>query len=170
MKNKKGFSLLELLMSISIFSFVCLVVFGVYQVGMESWDLVYAQSALMGEARVGIEKMNKELRTSNLSNIDSSSSTQLRFKIPTAVNSSTGAISSWSNWIRYSRGGVGSNQLLRTDEGTNANTVLANDVTNLQFTANSNPSTISIAVTTQKSTTNGTVIPVSLSSTVDLRN
>lgn len=169
MKNNHGFSLLELLMSVAIFSFVCVIIFSVYQIGMNSWDLIFVESALAGEARMGIEKINKELRTSNLSNIDSSSPTQLRFKVPT-VNPSTGAISSWSNWIRYSRGGVGGNQLLRTDEGTNTATVLANDVTNLQFTANANPTTISVSLTTQKSTSNNTVVPITLSGTAELRN
>ncbi len=170
MKNNRGFSLLELMMSVAIFSLMVIAVFGVYQVGMESWDLIYVQSNLTSQARMGIEKINKELRTSTLTNIDSSSATQLRFKVPTAVNSSTGIITTWSNWIRYSRGGNGGNQLLRTDEGTNAETVLANDVTNLQFIANSNPDTISIAITTQKETANGNVVPISLSGTVELRN
>lgn len=157
-------------MSVSIFSFVCVVIFGAYQLGMNSWDLISVESSLAGEARMGIERMNKELRTSKLSNIDSSSSTQLRFKVPTAINSSTGAITTWSNWIRYSRGGINGSQLLRTDEGTKAVTVLANQVTSLQFTANSNPSTISMSLTAQKTTANGTLIPVTLSGTADLRN
>ena len=168
--NNKGFSLLEMLMAAAIFSIVCVVIFGVNQIGLNSWDQISVQSNLAGEARMGIERMTKELRTSKLSNIDSSSPTQLRFKIPTAVNSSTGAISSWSNWIRYSRGGVNGNQLLRMDEGTNVATVVANEVTAVQFTANSNPSTISISLTTQKTTTNGRTIPITLSGTVELRN
>lgn len=168
--NHKGFSLLELLMSVSIFSFVCVVIFGVHQLGMNSWDVISVESTLAGEARMGIERMNKELRTSKLSNIDSSSTSQLRFKVPTAINSSTGAITTWSNWIRYSRGGINGDQLLRTDEGTNAATVLANQVTSLKFAANSNPSTLSMSLTAQKTTSNGILVPVTLSSTVDLRN
>lgn len=157
-------------MSVAIFSMVCVVIFYVYQMGMNNWNIVSVQSHLAGEARMGMERMSKELRTSNLSNIDTSSATQLRFKIPTAVNNATGVISAWSNWIRYSRGGEGGNQLLRTDEGTNAATVLANEVTSVQFTLTSNPSTISILMTTQKAASDGTVIPIALTGTVDLRN
>ena len=168
--NNKGFTLIELLMSAAIFSIVCVAIFGVYHIGMNSWDIVSVQSNLTGEARTAIERMSKELRTSKLSNIDSSQSTQLRFKIPTAINSSTGTITTWSNWIRYSRGGLNGNQLLRTDEGSNVATVYANNVTALQFTANSNPSTISLSVSAQNTTANGGLIPVTLTGTVELRN
>ncbi len=168
--NNKGFTLLELLMSATIFSIVCVVILGVFHIGMNSWNFISVQSSLAGEARTGIERMSKELRTSKLSNVDSSSSTQLRFKVPTAVDTSTGVISAWSNWIRYSLGGVNNNQLLRTDEGTNVSTVYANNVTTVQFTANSNPSTITMSLTSQKTATNGVLIPVTLSGTVDLRN
>lgn len=168
--DRRGFSLLEMLFSFSIFSIICLAIFLVYQLGLNSWDVILGQSGLAGDVRTGVERMSKELRTSKLSNVDSSSSTQLRFKVPTEVSGTTGAITSWSNWIQYSRGGVNGNQLLRTDEGTGAVTVLSNNITGLQFTANSNPSTISMVLTAQKTTAKGTLIPVNLSSSVELRN
>lgn len=169
-KHQSGFTLLEMLFCFLIFSFVCLIIFLVYELGLNNWDLILGQAHLSGDVRTGIERMSKELRMSTLSNVDSSSATQLRFKVPTGVNGTTGAITSWSDWIRYSRGGVNGNQLLRTDEGTGTVTVLANNITGLQFTANSNPSTISMALTSQKTTAKGDLIPVNLSSSVELRN
>ncbi|MBI1977282.1 MAG: prepilin-type N-terminal cleavage/methylation domain-containing protein [Candidatus Omnitrophica bacterium] len=167
--NRNGFSIAEVLVSIAIFSIVSLAVFTTFQVGTNSWDVISTQSYLAGEARNAVEKMSKELRKSKLSNIDTSQAGQISFKLPT-VNASTGTISSWSNWIRYSRGGVGGNQLLRTDTSTGIATVLANDVTGLQFVANSNPSTVTATLTAQDVTPKGTTVPVNLTSTVELRN
>lgn len=167
--NRNGFSIAEVLISIAIFSIVSLAVFTTFQMSTNSWDVISTQSYLAAEARNAVEKMGKELRKSKLSNIDTSQAGQLSFKLPT-VNQSTGAISSWSSWIRYSRGGVGGNQLLRTDTSSGTTTVLANDVITLQFVANSNPSTVTITLTTQDVTAKGTLVPVGLTSTVELRN
>lgn len=169
-KRQSGFTLLEMLFSFLIFSIICLVIFAVYELGLNSWDLILGQAHLSGDVRTGIERMSKELRMSTLSNVDSSSATQLRFKVPASVDQTTGVITSWSDWIRFSRGGTGGNQLLRTDESSGVVTVLANNVTDLQFAANANPSTISIDMTAEKTTAKNTLVPVHLSTSVELRN
>ena len=181
MKKRKGFTIVELLLSFAIFTIISLAVFSVYQVGLSSWDTVSAQTHVSAEARTAVEKMNRELRKSRLSNVNTSQANQICFKTPSTVDSN-GNITAWSNWVRYSRGGVNGNQLLRevqttsltncTDVGGSwsSSSVLANNITNVQFATTSSPATVTETVTAQETTLKGFTVPVSLSSAVELRN
>ncbi|MFH1201666.1 MAG: type II secretion system protein GspJ [Candidatus Omnitrophota bacterium] len=62
--NKKGFTLLELLVAISIFSILILSVYSAFHTGMLTHKKVNSLSGLYQRARVGLDKMKEDLENS----------------------------------------------------------------------------------------------------------
>ncbi len=166
---KNGFTIIETVLSLIILVTIILMVQQGIIAGSRTLDVTSVQTRMNGEVRMGMERMTKELRTARYSDITTSTSNPyLQFKVPSSI-SSDGDIT-WSGNIQYNLGGTGNQQLLRHNVTANTDTVLANTVTSLTFTKNSNPTTLSISITTQDTTPNGRIIPATLNGTVEFRN
>lgn len=167
-ENELGFSLLEGMVSLSLMSLIVLMTLETFHAGTRMHDVTYNQSRLAGEARLAIERMTRELRNSNLARIVIPQANVLQFQIPSSIDAS-GNIT-WSGWFQYALGGVNGEQLIRQNVVSGAWTALANKVTAVQFVQNQNPATVTMTLTAQDATDYGTVMPVSLSGSVELRN
>ena len=117
---------------------------------------------------MAVERLSRELRNSTMTRITIPQLSILQFQVPSAIDAS-GNIT-WSGWIQYSIGGLDNEQLIRQDLTTGVTDVMANKVSTLQFVSNANPPTLTINLTAQDATDYGTLIPVPLSCTVELRN
>jgi len=169
MKNEKGFTLVEAMISITLMSLIAVLTVGAFNAGTREWDVNYTQLRLNKEARMGIEGMTRELRNSDLARIVIPQANTLRFQVPSSITAN-GTIT-WSGWWQYSLGGINGQQLLLQDiSGGAATTTIANGVTALQFVANANPSTVTITMTAQGTTQYGTVTSVTNTGTIQFRN
>ncbi|MBI4395080.1 MAG: prepilin-type N-terminal cleavage/methylation domain-containing protein [Candidatus Omnitrophica bacterium] len=169
-KNEKGLTLLEMMVSLAIFSVVVLLILQIFHIGSKTLEVAATQSKIVAGARKGIDTVNRELRNSSYTRVTVlQSGASLQFTIPQTITSE-GSIT-WSGPIRYSLGGTNNDQLLRQDVNAGTSTVIANKVASLLFTKNANPDTLTIDVTTQGETLYGTDLdPIALRGTVEFRN
>lgn len=158
-----GFTLIELMIVILIFSIILGAIFAVMTMGNKAWQSGNVQIEIQQETRKGMDSMLKELRQSNLGRITVTANT-VTFQIPQSVNNS-GNIT-WCEDILYSLGGLNGEQLLRT-QGEESR-VLANNVQGLQFSATKEE--INITLVAEKETVSQHTLTATLSSSVTLRN
>ena len=169
MKNHaKGFSLIELNLSLFIFAVVAMLVLQSFTIGFRSSDEIHTRTRITGEIRSGIERIERELRNSAYARVTVLQPNQLQFTVPQNITSE--GVITWGSAIQYILGGVNGQQLLRQDVGAGTSTVIANNITGLQFVKNANPATLSVSMTGQGRTAQGRAIPVSLNATVEFRN
>lgn len=167
-RGEKGFTMLEMMVSVMIMSIITLITMQAFTIGSRLSDVAYTQSRVSGESRMAVERLSRELRNSTMTRITIPQLSILQFQVPSAIDAS-GNIT-WSGWIQYSIGGLNNEQLIRQDLTTGVTDVMANKVSTLQFVSNANPPTLTINLTAQDATDYGTLIPVPLSCTVELRN
>lgn len=160
--------MVESLVGVALMTLISLLTLEAFHMGTRAINITRTSSRLTSEVRSGMEEMIRELHGSTLSRISVPQASILRFQIPSII-SANGNIT-WSGLIQYSLGGVNGRQLLRQDLSTGATSAVANSITAVVFTRNVNPATLTIQMTAQGTTDYGTVIPIMLSSTVDLRN
>ncbi len=173
-QNQKGFTLLELMVTVAISSILAYCIFLSMRSGDELRQAADAKMQLYDSQREGLYKMIQEIRSSASTRVTLGTST-ITFSIPnpsSPVTSTYGV--DWTNAISvtYSIGGTNSNQVIRTANG--ASTVIANDVTALTFTGNATPPTlVTVSMSVQRSTAGGrtmTAAPIQLSAQARLRN
>lgn len=173
----RGLSLVEVLVSILIFSFIFIAIFNILSSGQASWYTADVQIELQQEIRKALMVMNTQLRQSGSSVIsgvpaDDNYYTSITFKIPQDLDGDGDVIDSignieWSNNITYS---LDSNRILRTVEG-GATSILANQISNLRFLRPSGaPNIIEIGITAQKDNVFGRSLQLGVSSSVKMRN
>lgn len=169
MRKARGFTLVEVLVTVALFSMMMLMVGTVLRRGGEQTDLNDHKMALQGTLREGLYKMAQEIRESSPSRVAiANGGAGLSFQIPASVSNS-GTIT-WSGPITYQLGGNG-RQLIRTDGGTGQITVFANDVQSVTFTASGAPiATVGYSVTVQRTLTNGRILSVTSTGEARLRN
>jgi len=168
LKGEKGFTMLEAMVSVMIMSIMVILTMQAFTTGSRMWDVTYTSSRLAGESRMAVERISRELRNSALTRISIPQTGVLQFQVPSSVD--TNGNITWSGWFQYNIGGLDNEQLIRQDLTAGTSTVVANKVTTLQFVSNANPPTLTVNLTVQDATDYGTVIPVPLSTTVELRN
>jgi len=144
----KGFTLVELMIVLVIFSVIMGATYGVVNMGQTSFKTGDVQIVVQQEARKAMDKIITELREA--------SSVNLSAEYPFTV---------WGNKIKYT---VVNSQLQRTIQGQSS-TVLANDIGNIQFSL-SGGNVIYITLTTQRNTVFGHTLRANLTSQLTLRN
>ncbi len=162
-KETNGFTLVELMLVVFIFSIILGVVFVVLSMSSRSWQSGNVQVEVQQETRKGMYSMLKELRQSSLARITVTAD-MVTFRIPQNVDNS-GNIT-WGEDIVYSLGGLNGEQLLRTQDEESR--VLANNVQSLQFSASGKEITITLVA--EKESVPQRTITATLSSQVTLRN
>lgn len=173
----KGFTLVEIMISLLIFSLIFMATFMVLSGGQSSWYIGDAKIQLNQELRRPLLTMNRELRQTRSSEIigvpaDDNFYTSITFRIPEDVDVDGDVIDAlgnieWSGNINYSLNA--SNQIVRSSpSGTS---ILANNVSGLQFMRPSgSPNTIDINISVQKTTTLGRNLQAGITSSVKMRN
>lgn len=170
----KGFTLLEVMVVILIFSIMFAAIFAILTYGRVAWDTADKRIRLQQETRRAMDVITKELRQSSINGIDDFTVGSLAgiiiFRIPQSAN-----------YIGYmlDTGDVNGdgvlNQIIRgesadivLDSGDQIS-VLANDITNLQFWR-SGTNYFQIQITAGKTTLQGRTLDMYLVSEVKLRN
>ena len=173
--KKKGFTLVEILVVVSIFSIMVGSILNVVFSWNRSWNISEVQMDVQFQARRAISEMTKELSQTSQSTISiiAAANDQITFQLPNEDYNDEGEFS-WGDQIRYSviLGPTGINQLWRTNLTTAQAEILASYVAvvdGVKFTLASN--IISMLLTVNK-TPRGEVTPVTiqLDSRVSLRN
>ena len=170
----KGFTLVELMIVMLIFSIILGAMFAVMNMGKASWHSGDTQIQVQQEARKGMDRIVKELRQTGTSTIigvppDGNLYNTITFRIPDEDGIDANGNIEWGNQIAYSLGGLNGQQLLRTEgEGLE---VLANRVVNLQFRRQATtPNIVEITLQSQKTTIPGHLISATLNSQIRVRN
>lgn len=175
----KGFTFIETIVTLLIFSIILGAIFTAMAMGRLSWYSGDAQVEVQQETRKGLSGMTRELRQTRSSVIrdvppDGNYYNTITFNVPEDIDGdgdtidNTGNIE-WSSDITYSLGGLNNKQLLRTEGGQS--TVLANNITLLQFRRGSTTQELlEINLQAEKKTIRGHSIQSSLGSQVKLRN
>lgn len=163
-KNQKGFTLVELMMVVALFSLLMYAITNVLINGQGHVHALETKLTLETSARDGLTKIIEEVRESAPSRLLVGSST-LDFQVPTSVDSN--GIITWSSTIQYYMSGT---QLLRAVSGNTA--VLANDVQNVSFLANDagNPTVITIQMDMQREAIDGHMYSEALIGQAKIRN
>lgn len=166
---KRGFTLIEVLVSIAILSIVITGIFAVLNLGDMTWHSDMGLVDLQQQARQAMERMVKEIRQSRASDIaitepGPNAGSRIQFRIPLDITTSP---VNYSDFIIYYRNI--NNQLIREYQGTTK--VLANYINSLNFSLSGN--IVEIQLSAQKTVRNRTLsFPLSgaLTEQVKLRN
>ncbi|OIO34596.1 MAG: hypothetical protein AUJ70_00775 [Candidatus Omnitrophica bacterium CG1_02_40_15] len=173
-KNNRGFTLLEIIIVVFLFSIISAAIFSVLATGRNSLSAGESQIGVQQACRNGLDAMIKELRQASVSTIqgvpaDGANYSSITFQIPTTIDA-TGI--TWSSNIQYALSGLNSAQLLKTQSGSQK--VLANNISALSFNRSAvNPNVVNISITAQKNTFPGFTArqsTITLVSQVKLRN
>lgn len=112
--NKKGFTLIELILSVAIIGILAMVIAQALFTGVSSFDIVSKRKALLSDIRLAIDRMSYEITLiPDTNNIVSFSSSSLTFNIPSENN------------ITYT---------LNSSNITRSSAVIAGNVSSLTFT------------------------------------
>lgn len=173
----KGFTLIEILVSSTIFLLLVAVGFQSMSSGREAWYTSSATVAARQEIMKAYLQMEKELKETRPTQINltiGNNASSISFKLPCDINGdgtildATGNIEWCANSTVYSLNAT-SQQITRTLSGTT--TVLANNITSLQFfRPASTPTMLQINMTTQKRTPSSRTIQDAEQFTIKMRN
>jgi|GEM_PF-1114362 len=172
-KSLLGFTLVEALTTVLLFSIILGVCFMILLSGTDSWHVNSAKVEVQQEVRKAADWIKQELIQSGSSTItnvpaDSSWYTAITFKTTTGV--SGGSISWSSETIQFLLGsGATANQLIRRSGSTDK--VCAQGIQTLQFRRQaSTPSVVEVNVEAQKTTPKGTTLTATSNFKVKMRN
>lgn len=166
-----GFSFVEILISLVIFSTVMIFVYSILASGRSSWYTADTAIYIQQQARQSLDFMTKELRQSSASIIDSSvpvdgtNYTQITFQTCQGWNATAEAID-WSSNITYS---LNAGKQIYRNATDGLSPVLANDIDILGFrrqTAN----IVEIYIKGSKANVLDRNVSFTLNSQVSLRN
>ena len=156
--NREGFTLVELMVSLGIFTVLIAAIYTVLFIGDSTARTGLTKIELSQNVRLGIDRMLKELHNVQRSTISIPDGSYIAFQVPGN-----------SNIIQYSLGGLNGRQLIRTEAGTD--TVLCNNVQSVQFIPSPfSGSVISITLQTQKTSLSRRNLTTALNVRVKARN
>ena len=169
----KGFTTVEVLVVVFIYSIIAGSCYVALISGNTSWQVTSAQVELQQELRKGMDAMSEDLRQAGASSItnvpaDGIWYNTITFKICTGVSS--GNISWSSNTIQYVIGsGANVNQILR--KSGSQSKVIAQDIQTLQIRRQSSaPNIVEVSLLAQKNTSGGRLLSLNSNFSAKLRN
>ncbi len=169
-----GYSLVEVLVTLLIFSVLAGAINTVLLVGESSWQTNSVRVELIQELRKAKGSIENELRQTASSAItagptaaDGSTATSITFYLPNGVS---GNAITWSaNTTQYILGGSDSNQLQRIENSITR--VIAQNIQTLGFSrAAATSNIINVTLTAQKDTVKGRTLSVDFTFAVQMRN
>lgn len=156
--SRKGFTLVELMVSLGIFAMLMAAVYTVLSISDSTTQTGLTSIELSQDARLGIDYMLKELHNARRSTISIPDGSSITFQVLGS-----------SNIIQYSLGGLNGIQLIRSEAGTN--TVLCNNVQSIQFSPSPfSGRVISIDLQTRKTSLSRRNLTRTLNVRVKVRN
>ena len=172
LKNHKGVSLVEMMITVFIFSIVVAGFYSLLEVGGNSWRTQSVRMELQQELRKAENQMSNDLYGTGAGAItdvlaDGNIYTGITFK--KAIGTS-GGITEWgSDYIMYQLGGINSNELQRI-EGSSIE-IIAQNISSLLITRKvSAPNIIEVSLQAEKTPVKGEKVMSSLSFDVQMRN
>jgi len=170
-QKSHGFTLMEMLITIMLFSFIMAGVYAVTAAGENSWQVNQVKIELQQEMRKAMDNMIHELRQAGDSSIvnvpaDNTWYTTVTFRTPAGVSS--GSINWNADTIQFVRGGANNEYLQRVSSSTKT---ICQDMQSLQFRRQStSPDILEVAMQAQKNTVKGAVVNYDLNFSIQLRN
>ena len=173
-KNKRGISLVEALISVVIFAVIAGIYFLVLLSGSDSWENNRTIIEVNQEVRKAMDWMKMDLMQAGSTSIsdgptqaDGTWYTSITFKVATGV---TSGVVVWStNTIQYILGGANSTRLLRI-QGAQTKTI-SQDIQSVRFRRQSStPNIIEVEVAGRKTSAKQKVITLNTSFQLRLRN
>ena len=167
----RGFSFVEILISLVIFSTVIVFVYSILASGRSSWYTADTAIYIQQQARQALDFMTKELRQSNAAIInpsvpvDGTNYTEITFQTCQGWNSTSEQID-WSDDITYNL--TAGNQIYRSSTDS-LSPVLANDIDVLGFRRQTD-NVVEIFIEGSKTSALNRTVEFSLNSQVRLRN
>lgn len=175
-KDEKGFSLVELMISLVMSAIIAYAIFAILRTSNEQTQSADVKMAIQDSAREGLYKMLQELRLSSPDQTTvSTNSIQFKIPNPDAPLGSDYKVD-WTNAhsITYSLGGTNNKQIIRTNKTTGQMQVVANDVASLSFTGDATPPrVVTVTMTVQRAMVNSrqmTATPLQLIGKAELKN
>ena len=172
--NNQGLSLAEVMVTSVIFLMVVSGFYAALAAGDSSWQTNSTKIELQQNLRIAMGAMIYDLRQAGPASIadvpsDDTPYTQLTFRKPSGITN--GSITWQANQIRFVRGGVSGNDLLRVTLPANTSQLVTENITNLQFTRSStNPDELTVSMQATKNTLKGIPIAYDLDVTFQIRN
>lgn len=165
--NQTGFTLVELVVVIVIFSILMFAIMSILRKGQEHIYAIDTKMSLDQSARDGLTKMIEEVRESAPSKITTSTDS-LNFQVPDSVDEN--GLITWSGTIQYVIGGLDNTQLLRIDD--TGSVVIANDLESIAFNLNdaSNPTLVTIQMNLEREALDGQMYKEILTGQAKIRN
>lgn len=158
LKDRSGFTIIELMVSLGIFTILIAGIYTVLLIGDSTMRTGLTYIELSQDVRLGIDRMIKELHNARRSTISIPDDSYITFQVPGN-----------SNIIQYSLGGLDGRQLIRTETG--ASTVLCNNVQSIQFSPSPfTGSIIFIMLQTQKTSLSRRIVTTALNVNLKVRN
>ena len=171
----RGFTLVEILVSLLILSVVLAGIFAVLNVGQMNWNSSMSSLDLQQQVRQAMDGMSKEIRQSSFSNITiNPDQGAINFTVPIDITTNPITYSSTINYY------LNDNSQIVREHPSGTTKILANDISNLSFccvgivAANcldyDNSTAVQIYVEGNKTVRGRTYLPFNLTEQVRLRN
>lgn len=173
LRETAGFSLVEVLITVSLFAILFTACFIVLLSGSKSWEINSTKMQVQQELRKAVDWIKEDMFDAGQSTItnvpaDGSWYSTITFKVPTGVSGNAPVWSSSTTQFVLG-GGATANQLQEITGGVTR--ILANKIQSLQFRRQStSPGIVEVSVQAQKTSTKGTLVTMSTSFKVKLRN
>ncbi|MBI5149864.1 MAG: prepilin-type N-terminal cleavage/methylation domain-containing protein [Candidatus Omnitrophica bacterium] len=179
LKDPRGFTLVEAMVTVIIFTFILGICYTLLISGSDSWETNSARVELQQELRKAMDWIAQDLRqagSASITNVPADGATYTSITFRKSAGASGGNLVWDSNTTTYSLGGTGGTQLLRQVSGQTAS-VIAQDIQSLQFSRQaSTANVVDVSLQAQKTTLRGktlagkTPIQASLILKIYLRN
>lgn len=168
---------MEIIVVVVIFGILFAALFETLVTNRITWDIASTRQIVENQARVGLDKMARELYATNPDrvNITGIGNQTITFQVPVNYdingNLIWGANDTPDYFIRYS---ISGNQLLRqTLDNTGTaidNRILADDIGGLQFSLSNVTSLLNVTLTAQRASPGNRTLSQAFSSQVTFRN
>jgi len=171
---KKGFTVLEMLVAIAVFSMLMLCIYTIYMTGLKNYYFGSSEMHLQQQARVSIQNIMKEIRQSRYSDISINSGlNSISFKKPINIYTNPATYSGTITYYLDSN----NKQIIRLDP-SGSSKIISSNVNGAQFccfngtscdNSCASPDTLHVNIETQERIMNKT-ISYNLTEKIKLRN
>ena len=172
LQSARGFSLVEAIVTVVLFSIIGGACFAIFLSGADSWQVNSVKLELQQELRKAADWMRQDLWEAGVSTItnvpaDGSWHTTITFRVSNGVS---GGNILWStNTIQFLLGGTNNSQLQRQSGAQTK--ILAQDMQTLQFRRQATtPNILEMSFAAQKRTTKGALLTQNTTFKITLRN